>query len=258
MRDRVRYFGPAHFRNGKESLVDRFGVGETPARRDAAIELADLMRNGTRLVLSEENFIGSMHTGKAKVEMPLYPLAQERLERLATLVLPTEIDVFVAIRNPAKYLTSLYCQILLGGRYPKIESFKARNNVYNIDWAEFIARLRSVKGIRRLVVWRYEDYAQVFPQITQEMLGDAAKHVTANPSVVHEGLSADAVVDIQIKHAAGERGTLVQDARAAYPKGADHPGFDLFLPEEHDRVAQQYTDQCAQIDAMQGVTLLKA
>ena len=253
----VQYYGPAHFRNGRVSLVDRFGLGATPATRDATIEIADLARNRDKVVFSEENFIGGMYAGKAKVEMPLYPKAAERVARLAGMIAPDGLDVFVSVRNPATYLTSVFCQILLGGRYPNVETFKARNPVADVDWTEFIARLRAAPGVGRLIVWRQEDYASVFNQIKQLMLGDAAPLVSPDPKRVHQGLSADAVLDVQIRHAAGERGTLVQDARAAYPKGPAHPGFDLFLPEQHAAAQVRYDHQIAQIADMQGVTLLQ-
>jgi len=250
----VRFFGPPHFRGG-ESIAERFGLnGESV---DADVVIDEMAGPAERVVFSEENFIGTLQNRKGQVPMPLYPLAAERIAALSAKIAQNGIDIFLGIRNPAHFLTSAYCQALMGGHHVGLSDVKEENALAGVDWAELTHRISATDGVRSLTVWRYEDYGVLFDQIVARMLH---KDVQIPPieKVVHRGLSADAVAEIQFRYAAGKGRKAAARARERFPVGPDHPPFDAFLPEEHAAAREQYDAQLAQIAANDDVTLLQA
>ncbi|SEW47607.1 hypothetical protein SAMN04488515_3636 [Cognatiyoonia koreensis] len=244
----VRFYGPPHFRAG-QSIAERFGD-------DGKAAIAEMAGPAHRVVLSEENFIGTLQSRKGKVAMPLYPLAADRISALASRIAPNGLDVFLSVRNPAHYLTSAFCQALMGGHRVALGDVMALNPLGRVDWAELTDRIAQADGVRSLTVWRYEDYTALFPEIARRMLG---ADITLPPidKIVHRGLSADAVAEIQIRYALGKGRKAAVNARERFPIGPDHPPFDAFLPEDHARAAKQYAEQIARIDANTVVTLLR-
>lgn len=257
----VQFYGPAQLRKPGQSLADRFGldVFERPVAPDADPEaaLADLIKRGHRLVLSEENFVGTLQNRWGNIEMPLYPRAPERIAALAETIAPQGLEIFIGIRNATRFMTSAYGQVLLGGQIVPVEAFRRANPIPGIDWAELVSRLRATPGVARVTVWRYEDYTALFPTITAAMLGRvAAAEVQPLPKRVHSGLSFAAVEATYNWHNAGERGPIAALARTTYPIGPDAPRFDAFTLDEHSASDAQYVAQWAAIQEMDGVTAL--
>lgn len=250
----ARFYGPPYFRNGPE-IAERFGLTGAVSADAAQDAFKQMAGDAKRVILSEENFIGTMHNRFARMAFPLYPKAQDRISALAKMIAPDGFDVFLGLRNPATYITSCYCQALLGGRKVVLDEVKAHNRIDAIDWADLVARIKNTPGVRSLTVWRYEDYTALFPRITQDMTG--AK-IAPRKERVHPGLSQDAVARILMRYADGKGRNAAIRARDMFPAGPDHRAFDAFDAEEHDAAATQYAAQINQIAAMGDVTLLKA
>jgi len=51
------------------------------------------------------------------------------------------------------------------------EKYRAKNAIADIDWADYVARLRAVKGVGKITVWAYENYTGVFGQICKALIG---------------------------------------------------------------------------------------
>lgn len=257
----VRYYGPKHFRVPGGTIPTRFGFrtnkDNAPPEFTPAEQLAVMRKDGHRLVLSEENFVGALNHPQGFPQKLRYPEAGHRLARLAAAI-DHEIDVFVAVRRPTGFLNSAYCQMLLGGRLQSLEMYQKRNPISSVDWVHFIAGIRAAKGVREVNVWRYEDYADVFPQITAGMVGAGAVDVIAPiPRYVNRGLSADAVADVLTKTGEVSSEKLAFAARKTFSVEDGHSAFDGYTAQEHEIGDEVYARQIKSIAELEGVTFLR-
>jgi hypothetical protein len=215
-----------------------------------------LCKDGHRLVMSEENFIGPLNQRHGLAMKHRYASAGDRLTELSNAV-GQDIDVFLAIRRPTAFINSAYCQMLLGGRVQPVAVFQQRNPLSSVDWADMIARLRATEGIGTVTVWQYEDYGALFRSIMSAMVGpDAAPLVTPRPRYINRGLSAAAVAHVMAQENSAHDTKVAMAARQMLPIEDGHPAFDGFAEEEHAIGDAAYARQIRAIAQMKGVTLL--
>lgn len=257
----VHYYGPDHFRLPGRTIPALFGLPRAKSapdvKRTPQEQVARLRKDGHRVVLSEENFIGVLNNPRGRGVTSRYIHAGERMTELAAAI-GQDIDVFVAVRRPTGFINSAYCQMLMGGQVMPAAVFQKRNPVGRVDWLDLVTRLRAAKGVGRLTVWKYEDYAAVFPQITAGLVGaDCAHHVVAIDRHVNVGLSAAAVVEVLDRTAAGPVEKIGFTTRKLLPVAEGYPPFDGFSLQEHEMWDAAYAAQIRAIAALDGVTFLQ-
>ena len=252
----VAYFGPLQLRGDKPSLGQRLSLFEQSGKGDPKGALAGMLRRATRLVVSEENFTGGLQPLRGQISTPLYPGAESRLTALAAAIAPDGIDVFLGVRHPARFLTSVYGQMLLGGARLSVADFRAANPPFSVDWADYVKRLMQTPGVKSVTVWRYEDYGPLFTQIVDAMIGPNTG-VTPLPDIMHRGLSVAAVKQIQDAFARAEDGEVAVRARKAYPVGPENPAFAVYGRITSAVSGLRYARQVRQIAAVPGVTFLR-
>jgi hypothetical protein len=256
----VRYYGPDSLRLRGRSIEQMFGLGKSGRqRRSVADQIAFLAKSGHRILLSEENFAGRPIDGNGAIVRPVYPLASERVRALAAKLAAEEVafDLFLSIRSPATYVTSSYSQALLGGYFTAPAEFAARNPPTSIDWTGFVRSLAEIPHLRRFIVWRYEDYAAVLPEILNAMMGfEAASVVKLSTAIANQGLSAQALDRFLEARASGNASLTPAQARNRFPVGPNSPPFGLFGPEELKYDRARYEKQIASIAKISGVELL--
>jgi hypothetical protein len=209
-------------------------------------------------VISEENYIGALNAPSKGVAHTRYPVAAPRISALAQAMACGGVDVFVSIRHPATYLNSAYGQMLLGGRMMPVARFKRLNPVNCVNWCDLVERIRLAPGVNRLTVWRYEDYAEVFDQITTGLVGRAAAELVAPfPGRINVGLSAAAVTAVQVGDREKTTQQRAKEARLAFPAGPDCAAFDAMSRDAHTQATDDYARQVAAIRALDGVTFLE-
>jgi len=117
------FLGPRRLRGGQEDLSHVLGVGPDQDRDQV---FSDLIADHTKLILSEENFIGLMVDQQGQLETSaLYPKAGERLARIAEKLHPHRLHLLLGVRNPASFVVSLYSQALMRGTFQTWEAFVA-------------------------------------------------------------------------------------------------------------------------------------
>lgn len=258
----VSLIGPPQLRGAGQTIPERFGFPLDAARAggagvDVPRVLADLAQGAARMVLSDENFAGKLQTGWGRVPMPVYKTAPKRLARLADTIAAAGgpgIDLYLAIRDPAHYLASVYSQVLYGRRLVRPEAFAAKNDPAGIDWADYVVRLMAVPGLRTITVWRFEDYPRLFPDITERMTGIAGIDPVAAKS--QQRLS-QAALDALMQARAMGLTARAADAAREHPVGPDRPPLSLFDAASRAASQASYAAQWARIAAMPGVTSLQ-
>lgn len=267
VQDGIRFFGPMDLRQPGQRLEARFNLPFNPRKtvadlRPAPLVLADMLGDGTRLVISEENFIGSLFDKRYpgpfhSLPRPLYPHAQGWVSALAGAVAPhTGIEVCIGLRDPAGFLNSAYGLVLQAGSTVDVAGFKRRNAIQDIDWVGLVRRLAETRGVRSVTVWRYEDYRAVFAQVMTVLLGPVGADVPPVAHRVNRGLSAAAVAFIQDHRAMAAEGSLWHLARETCPVGPDHPAHDGFSAQERATSQRLYAAQWNAIGDLPGVTRL--
>ena len=256
------FWSPRLLRGPGESVPERFGFPLDPktaivsqkSPQDMLVEMAD---SADRLVISEETFVGRLQRGWGRIPTPLYFTATARIAKFAQIVTEAggpAIDLCLGIRNPTDYLASAYSQILNGNRVILPEKYRERNDISDVNWADYVQRLRGVPGVGRLTVWRHEDYADLFPQICMAMVGTGDIPVLAGR--VQQRLSSKAVDTILLaKSWSGPE--MIHKAANALPLSPDNPPYDLYDEETHAQSQAFYNMQCDAIAAMQNVTFLQ-
>lgn len=239
----IQFYGPTMLRKDGRSLKSRLDNGR-----------ADKLRRGDdRLVISEENLIGSLYVREGEIPRVLYRQASDRIAQFSDVLAPDGLDVFMCIRDPASFLSSAYGQVLMGGMVKDASSFVAENPLARADWVYLARRVAKAPGVRRLVVWRYEDYGALFHRIAGEMLG-ASDLVSPVAGKVHQGLSARAVAAVHEWAAAGETGPLAILARETFPISGTTPAFAAYTDTAAS--ASMYHEQQAKIARIPNVQFL--
>lgn len=259
----VVYFGPDELRRRGLGVPEYLSAATDDPDHAGRIRAA-LAVPGSRLVLSDENLLGNAHNAEMIRTARLYDRAGARLERLAPLLPPGQVALALGIRNPAGFLTSAYAQRLMSGRMQSYADYTQGLDPARLRWVDLIERLQAALPGAACHVWRYEDYPANAPRVLQTLLGAAAQAARPGPGVAHPGLSAQAHATLMAEAPAlagrGEEAikARVKALRAAWPKGAQHPGFQPHDAATLQRADTAYAGDCARIATMPGVRALWA
>ena len=261
LENNVRLYGPRYLRMRGRSLAAMFNTSwsENPApHRRPMLQLRFLGKKQTHLIFTEENFVGQSADYKGRTAMPIYPFAAERVQELVTKWSPIETDLFLAVRDPTSFLASLYSQAMLGGVHIRPRQFRRRNDWREVDWLDYVTRLRAVKGLGQIYVWRQEDYHECQSQIVQKLARwKTDLGIETLETRVHQGLSVTAVQKTLEGASEGHEGRLAHDARREYPVGENHSLFNLYSESAKRKSGEKYADHMGKIEQMAGVTILR-
>lgn len=256
----VQYYGPNDLRPESQSLIELFDLrvkGKTPQPQRGRAEQRELMiKDGHRLLFSDENFCGTLQRTVGVLPMPLYPKAPERVSALAEAIDLGPIEVYLSIRNPTDFLVSSYSQAVLGGATLPFAEFVKNNPATGIYWPGLIARLKSATGVKSITIWRYEDYRDLFHQVTALMTGVPGA-VLPIEGRSHRGLSQRAVDEVMRLATKPKQKGLGQAARSEFPVSDENPPFRPLSDEEHAQARADYRVQIEQIAGLDGVRLLR-
>ncbi|GAA6177859.1 hypothetical protein [Sulfitobacter pacificus] len=158
--------GPNSYRGLVRETLN--AMRKTPASPQAREVLLDVMLDGSpadRLILSDANFFRT--AGTAIQEGILYPAAAARMAHMAALFPDDEIEMYLAVRNPATFIPIIYDHAIdqspaafWGGRHPQ-----------DLRWSDTIADIREAAPNIAITVWCSEDTPLIWSQIIRELGG---------------------------------------------------------------------------------------
>ncbi|WP_370401123.1 hypothetical protein [Sulfitobacter sp. JB4-11] len=139
-----------------------------PASEEAREVLLDVIlgdSDAQRVILSDPNFFRTQ--GTAMQKGVLYPAAPTRMAHMAQLFPDDDLQIFLAVRNPATFLPILHGVAVdndptafWGGRQPM-----------DIRWSETLVAIREAVPHVPITVWCNEDMPLIWSQIIREMAG---------------------------------------------------------------------------------------
>ncbi|CUX80308.1 hypothetical protein [Roseibaca calidilacus] len=251
----VAYFGPELLR-GKLRLPALGGSGTKPPTD----LLAAFARNRMcRLVLSEENILGTTRADLVAKGARFYPAAAPRLTRLLESLGCDDATVYLSIRAPLSFLNSAHGQQQNAGRFTSIDDYLAQVRTDALRWSELVQRLGAVPGVARVVVWRYEDYPAIVPTLLDTMLGCGRRfELPERKRLVGTSLRAlEHAREVLANDPACNVTEVIKEARALYPKSDAFPGPAPFDPAALETDLDRYHEDCARLATMAKVTFLR-
>ena len=158
--------GPGRYR---PLLREMLGALENaPASEDAREILLDAIlddEHADRVILSHVYIFGPERACLRDGE--LYALAPIRMQLLTQLFQHDEITLFMAIRNPAAFLPTIYN----ASPQTEMDSFLRGCDPLSIRWSDTLNSIREAAPRAHLTVWCFEDMPLIWAQIVREMAG---------------------------------------------------------------------------------------
>ncbi len=202
---------------------------------------------GTVVLMNENILSASLAPDMAFKDDQLYTFAPARVKRLIALFPEHDIQIGMAVRNPAGFLVSAWQEHMKGHDFQPFRSYLGTAQPAAIGWLKLVKRLRQALGDTPLFLWRYEDYPAVVPAVLQRCMSAAAERVTLLDSAANPGFSAKALDYL------AAQGKVTPEASAAalrrFPKGPENPGFAPWSEAETTAMTERYATELQQVEA---------
>lgn len=118
-----------------------------------------------RVILNAENFFCVPKIAVKKSR--LYPKAGSRVAHLKTLFPTDDVELFLAIRNPATHLPAMFAAT----PHTSFIDFLDGADPRDLSWVDLIEDIRAEAPSVRLTVWCNEDTPLIWGEIIREMAG---------------------------------------------------------------------------------------
>ncbi len=136
-----------------------------PAMHGRLIKAVLDEKNPERIILANPSFFG---TPKMAVSGErFYGMAVSRMQHLQDLFSQSDVELFLAIRNPATFLPA----ILDTTQFNTFSDLLRGADPANLRWAELVERLRNNFPNLAITIWCNEDTPMIWSQILREMAG---------------------------------------------------------------------------------------
>ena len=118
-----------------------------------------------RLILSNAYFFGAPRAAVRRGI--LHPFAAARIAQIRKLFPDDEIEMFMALRNPATLLPAMFEH----SPKPSMTSYLGVDEPCEIFWSDTIHAIRNEVPDFTITVWCNEDTPLLWPQIIRELAG---------------------------------------------------------------------------------------
>jgi hypothetical protein len=165
-KNRVSVPGPSKYRQlFKETFKAMHSADPSPEARDVLIDIILDEEISDRVILSDNFFFGSkkMAIGQGGI----YPDAAPRIAKLRKLFPLDQVEVCMAIRNPATFLPTVMKNTSSQKFFDAMEGSDPRQ----LRWSDTILRIREAAPDVSLTIWCNEDTPVIWAQIICEMAG---------------------------------------------------------------------------------------
>lgn len=118
-----------------------------------------------RVIMNAENFFCVPKIAISKGRM--YPKASSRVSLLPALFQGDQVDLCLAMRNPATHLPAMYAAT----PHTSFVDFMDGSDARDISWAHLIEEIRTNAPNVRLTVWCNEDTPLIWGELVRELAG---------------------------------------------------------------------------------------
>lgn len=158
--------GPSKYRRLLKQTLDALKTAQAAeGARDVLLDAIMDDENADRLILSNAHFFGAPRAAVRSGVM--YPAAAERMKQIRNLFPHDEIEMFMALRNPASLLPAMYEQ----SPRTSISGYLGVNDPCDIRWSDTLYSIRNAVPDVSITVWCSEDTPLIWVQIVREIAG---------------------------------------------------------------------------------------
>lgn len=255
----VFYAGPSVLRC--LPLAAALESGEpNPSAEECRRELACMAANHPHLLLSDENILGGTHrNGMALAQEALYPFALRRVRQLIAMTGRGPATLFLSLRDPASFTVSAFALQVMHGNETDFSAYLGGRDPARVGWAGLVQRLAMIETVARIVVWRYEDYRALRPQLLRLLVGSDLAGMVSDPPPRNVSLSQPGYDWLLAQAATGSADDLqdlAREARDRFRPGRGHPPLRLLGTDDHARSARHYDAEVARLRSIPKVEFL--
>lgn len=152
----------------RETIQGLAGSSPHPDTRDDLID--EILDDGKaeRLVMSNSAFI--CLPPRIFEEGKFYGLLEMKIRALNLLFPNDEVEVFLALRNPATFVPAVFQQ----SRTKNFSAFMGGVDPTALRWSDIVTRILAISPATKLTVWCNEDTPFIWGEILKHMIGAAA------------------------------------------------------------------------------------
>ncbi len=118
-----------------------------------------------RLVLSNSAFL--CVSDRIFEGASFYQLADEKIEAISRIFANDELELHLAIRNPASFVPAAYME----SKKATFGAYMHGMNPNDIRWSELITRIQALAPNATLTVWANEDTPLIWAELMRELSG---------------------------------------------------------------------------------------
>lgn len=227
-------------------------------KSQAAKSLADGAKG---LLLMDENILGTPKNLFSPEGM--YPRAARRTGRAARLFSGVQVDVMLALRNPATFVAASWSESLRSNTFRPFRDYLEGVSAQEISWYPIVRDMQAAAPEARFAIWRFEDYRALQDRLFAIALGYDPSDPPAFAPIetpVRVGLSQRAL-DVVTSKVQISGQTLseeeVEAIMARFPKGEDFPAPQPWSTWERSALTDRYAEDLDRIAELPNVTVLR-
>lgn len=265
-KDQFRTFGtaiprPKAYRTLLKDCLSAVHDGTLTEDERSALRTAILeKKQADRVVLSNAHFFGSQRQSLENNQF--YPEAEQRLLAWQQLFPLDQLELFIALRNPATMIPEL----LSNAAPQRKKEVLNELDPYRVRWSDLLYRLRQVAPKVPVTIWCFEDMPLIWEQVIRDMAGaDMQQNVAGGMSLLSAIMSAEGMT--RLKHYLQNHPDMTEIHKrrviaAFLDKFADHDALEeeIDLPgwteDMIDTLTELYEEDIDQVHRIPGVTLI--
>ncbi|MFC3613569.1 hypothetical protein ACFORG_07335 [Lutimaribacter marinistellae] len=157
---------PVRYRGLMKKTFAALEEGEpNPDGRDVLLDAFIGDQSVDRVILSHFDFFGT--SWSAIRDGMFYPLAAPRMAQLASIFAFDEVEMFMAIRNPASFVPVILSRLSTEHR----DQILRTTDIGALRWSDLIHRIREEAPQVRLTIWCNEDTPLIWGEVVRELAG---------------------------------------------------------------------------------------
>lgn len=252
---------PRSYRRQIRDILDNVDNTPISAQHRSAL-LQDMLgaEQPDRVILSNSNFFG-VPRGAVR-QNRIYHNAADRLFDFASLFDTEDVEIFMAIRDPATFLPAL----VDGSPEHTLEVVTGGSDPLALRWSELILRIREALPHVPVTVWCNEDTPLIWEELMRDLAGlEATVEIEGGSDLVRSIMSREGFERLNGYLGTHPELTEIQKRRvvAAFLDKfaiADEVEEELDLPgwtdEFVEALTEAYDEDVFQIERIPGVTLI--